>query len=295
MIGNLSILIPTYNNVCLGLVSELQAQALSLSGLDFEIIVADDGSTDISSIECNRKINLLTHCRYIERKTNEGRAVIRNFLAKEAKSEWLLFIDSNMNVINPHYIANYLTGEVCDVIYGGYKVRKGVEKLRNNLRYIFECASPQNGDYMLRQADPYGDFHTSNFVIRRSIMLRFPLDERFRKYGYEDVLFGKTLKENNIEIRHVDNALGYENFIGNMAFISKTEESLRTLCQFKDQLQGYSKIIAYANKLQRWHIDYICKKMFPLLSIAIKARLTGNKPSIFLFNVYKLMYYISLS
>ncbi len=79
-------------------------------------------------------------------------------------------------------------------------------------------------------------------------MLRYPLDERFHQYGYEDVLWGKTLKENNITILHIDNALGYQNFIGNWAFIRKTEESLHTLYQFRKELEGYSKIITYAKK-----------------------------------------------
>ena len=126
-------------------------------------------------------------------------------------------------------------------------------------------------------------------------MLTHPFDERFKKYGYEDVLFGKTLKEYNIKIEHIDNVLGYDNFASNYSFILKTEESLHTLYQFKDELQGYSKIIRYASHLERWHVSCLCKKLFPLLSLGIKARLTGNKPNIFLFNVYKLMYYISLS
>lgn len=110
MINSLSILIPTYNNVCLELVRDLQAQASILSStndLEYEILVADDGSTDKNTIEKNCEINGLDNCRYIERKENIGRAAIRNFLAKEAKYPWLLFIDSNMNVINNQYLAKY--------------------------------------------------------------------------------------------------------------------------------------------------------------------------------------------
>lgn len=73
-------------------------------------------------------------------------------------------------------------------------------------------------------------------------MLRYPFDERFIHYGYEDVLCGKSLKDNHISILHVDNPLGYEHFIGNMSFIRKTEEeSLHTLYQFRTELQGYSR------------------------------------------------------
>lgn len=71
MINTLSILIPTYNNVCIELVRSLQAQASLLSSpselsskssdFKYEILVADDGSTDKATIEGNRIINTLPH------------------------------------------------------------------------------------------------------------------------------------------------------------------------------------------------------------------------------------------
>lgn len=294
MIRALSILIPTYNNVCLELVKSLQAQASALPDLEYEILVADDGSTDLSTVKENRAIRALPYCRYIERENNVGRAAIRNFLAQQALHPWLLFIDSNMDVINPHYLSNYQNDKESDVIYGGYQIKLGQEQLKHNLRYIFESAGTQNGDYKQRQANPYGDFHTSNFIIKRNVMLKYPLDERFKLYGYEDVLFGKTLKENLVHIEHVDNPLGYDHFIGNQAFVSKTEESLHTLYQFRKELEGYSRIIDYAAKIKRCHLRNTCQKLFPLVSLPIKAKLTGNKPSIFWFNIYKLLYYIHL-
>ena len=206
MINTLSILIPTYNNVCLELVKSLQAQAavlqsppdsLSLSShYEYEILAADDGSTDERTVEGNRSINTLPHCRYIERKENVGRAAIRNFLAREAKYTWLLFIDSNMNVISHQYLANYLKEKESDVVYGGYQIKRDAatrERLKYNLRYIFESAGTQNGIHLQRQANPYADFHTSNFIVKRNILLKHPFDERFSHYGYEDVLWGKNL------------------------------------------------------------------------------------------------------
>ena len=230
MINTLSILIPTYNNVCLELVKSLQAQASLLSSssetrssspesfsrFEYEILVADDGSTDKGTVEENRIINTLPHCRYIEREKNVGRAAIRNFLAQEAKYPWLLFIDSNMNVISQQYLANYQKEKENDVIYGGYQIKRDAEtreRLKYNLRYIFESAGTQNGNHLQRQANPYADFHTSNFIVKRNIILRYPFDERFIHYGYEDVLWGKNLKDNHISILHVDNPLGYEHVV----------------------------------------------------------------------------------
>ena len=143
MINTLSILIPTYNNVCLELVKSLQAQASLLSSsseirssspesfsrFEYEILVADDGSTDKGTVEENRIINTLPHCRYIEREENVGRAAIRNFLAQEAKYPWLLFIDSNMNIISQQYLADYQREKESDVIYGGYQIKRDAETI----------------------------------------------------------------------------------------------------------------------------------------------------------------------
>ena len=105
---NLSVLIPTYNQSCLELVSQLQTQ-LEQAGVPYEIIVADDGSTDQAAVEANLGIANLERCQYIVRKENAGRAAIRNFLAQTAQYDHLLFIDSDMSVVSDQYIARYRT------------------------------------------------------------------------------------------------------------------------------------------------------------------------------------------
>lgn len=296
MINELSILIPTYNKVCVKLVKALHAQASSLPGLNYEIIVADDGSNVVSTVNDNRAINDLAGCRYIVREENAGRAAIRNFLARQAKYKWLLFIDSNMDVISDDYISRYINNvEEADVVYGGYKINAGQMHLRHNLRYMFETAGVQNGNHLLRQANPYRDFHTSNFIIRRTVMQDNPFDERFKFYGYEDVLFGKKLKEDDISILHVDNPLGYDNFMDNASFVCKSEEACRTLYQFRDELRGYAKILVYADKLQECHLFSLSHMLFCIFHKPMRSILVGNRPSMFLFNLYKLLYYIQLS
>ena len=295
MIKSLSILIPTYNNVCTGLAEALLAQAELLPGVACEILVADDGSTDRATVEANRAINGMANCRYMERTQNAGRAVIRNFLAQEAKHEWFLFIDSNMEVTSPDYLSNYINSTECDVVYGGYRIKTGQRALRHNLRYIFETAGAQNGNALLRQANPYGDFHTSNFLIRRRVMLAHPFDGRFTSYGYEDVLFGKVLKENDIPILHIDNPLGYGNFSDNASFIGKTEEACRTLHKFRNELRGYVRLLDLAERLEDWHLWAVCRRLYSLFGAPLRRRLTEGKPGILLFNAYKLLYYIHLS
>ena len=114
----LSILIPTYNDCCLELVRQLAEQAQNIEDLHaYEIIVADDGSTEKETVEANRPINNIEHCRYIERSENRGRAIIRNFLAQQACHAWLLYIDSDMTVIRKDFLKTYLTCAGTQVVY----------------------------------------------------------------------------------------------------------------------------------------------------------------------------------
>lgn len=292
---SLSILIPTYNTACVELVESLQAQAALLQGCKVEIIVAEDGSTCADIITQNQAIGQTAPaCRYIRRRENVGRAAIRNFLARQAQYDWLLFLDSDMTIDNACFLQNYIShAPQGGVVYGGYRIVPPSGKPAHNLRYLFEKHAPQNSDCKLRRLHPYQDFHTSNFLVRRQLMLAYPLDERFRHYGYEDVLWGKRLQQAGIGIEHVDNPTLMRDFEDNAAFLAKTEEGLRTLFQFRDELQGYSRLLALDRLLPGFVAGFI-GNMYQWLHRAIKARLTGNKPSLFWFNIYKVMYYWSI-
>ena len=116
----LSILLPVYNCNCAALVTELQRQCVE-SSADFEIIVADDGSSVASYIEHNLRIERLEGVRYITRRQNVGRSAIRNFLVSQAQGEWLLFIDGDLTLDNPHFIRRYLQARNNDGVVGGIR------------------------------------------------------------------------------------------------------------------------------------------------------------------------------
>ena len=236
--ASISVLIPTYNQPCLELVKQLHAQ-LERAGVDYEIIVADDGSTDQTSVEANLQIASLPGCQYVVRKENVGRAAIRNFLAQTAQYDHLLFIDSDMSVVSDQYIARYLSAGCDGVIDGGVTIGGDADALKGNLRYLYEKAEEPHHTAPERQLTPYQHLHTANLLIPRELMLKYPFDERFRHYGYEDVLLGKTLKRHRVPIRHIDNPMGFCAFETNADFVAKTEEGLRTLYQFREDLRGY--------------------------------------------------------
>ena len=294
---SISILIPTFNDACLKLVTDLHKQAERISEtaggtFEYEILVGDDGSTDTSAMAENEKINGLSRCRYIRRERNEGRSAIRNFLSSQARYDYLLFIDSDMTVRSDAYLATYVEAPDSDVIYGGYVVNGDYDKLKHNLRYLYECRNRANSNAEERRKQPYSNFNTKNFVVRKSLFIACPLDVRFHKYGYEDVLWGKTLREKNIRIEHIDNTLSTENFESNDAFVAKTEEAMTTLHEFRDELRGYSNVIATAETISRRHLKPLFLLLYKPCRQHLKKLLISNKPSVFLFNIYKLGYYL---
>ena len=292
--AEISILIPTYNNICVALVSDLQKQAEAL-GIDYEIIVADDGSTDKETTAGNMAIQALPHCQYIIRQQNTGRACIRNFLAHEAQYAYVLFIDSDMTVKSADFLKNYMTCSGNDVIDGGISIAEESSNTKGNLRYEYEKAHRQLHEAAFRQKSPYHHLHTANLMMRRDIVAAHPFDERFRHYGYEDVLFGKALKQNGIPILHIDNPLGFDVFETNADFVAKTEEGLRTLHEFRNELRGYSNLLTLVNNLDHVIPTGLVRLWHRLMGAAERRHLCGSHPSLRIFNLYRLGYYLSIT
>lgn len=293
--NGLSILIPTYNDECVALVKDLLAQCqkeLSINK-DYEIIVADDGSNNNLIIDSNKAIATLPHCRIIFREQNSGRAAIRNFLADQAKFDTLLYIDSDMTVIRRDFIHKYINeASPSDIIYGGYDVpeQKGLD---NNLRYIYERSCRGFHTAEKRREQPYMDFHTSNFMVPCAVMKSHKFDEHYRNYGYEDVAFGEELRKSGIRIKHIDNPMGFCRFEPNDAFVSKTEEGLRTLAANRKDLEGYSRLLAIIAKLEKLHLSGLCRILSKPLIKRLRKNLVGTNPSLKVFSFYKLFYLLN--
>ena len=121
----LSILIPTYNDCCVELVNNLAQQAMRLSGLSYEIIVLDDASNRPEVLLQAAYINELRNTRFVRRETNVGRAKIRNILTSMARYQWLLFLDSDMEIVSPDFLERYLQAPPeAAVVYGGNCVQR---------------------------------------------------------------------------------------------------------------------------------------------------------------------------
>ena len=294
MIRQLSILIPTRNDVCLPQVETLQHMASSIEGLYYEILVSDDASDDPDVIQQNEKINSLENCALLRQKENRGRAANRNLLAQKAQFPWLLFLDCNVKINDKDFLVKYLDQDQAEVVNGGIFAETDDELSHHNLRYQYEKKIEPKHVAAQRQQRPYQSFRTSNFMARREVMLAHPFDETLKGYGYEDVLFGKTLCDHGISISNIDNPVMMTHFESNEGYVTKVEDAMCTLHKLRKELSGYSPLLATVEKLGKGHLIPLYKLFFKVFSKSIRRKLTGTKPSIKWLNPYKLGYYLSI-
>ena len=294
----LSILLPVYNCSCVALVTELQRQCVECKA-DFEIIVADDGSLSGAIgmntacqhlIDENKVIEHLKGVRYIIREKNVGRSAIRNFLVSQAKGDRLLFIDGDLSLNNPSFIRNYLQAEG-DVVVGGIAIGGNPDQWKGNLRYRYERQCEAINTVESRQRHPYQHLAT-NLLVHRSVLGEKPYDEKISHYGYEDVLLGKRFQQQKVAIKHIENPVLFCDFEDNASYLAKTEEALRTLFTFRNELKGYSRLLDKAEQIERLHLSPLFVTAYKLFNEPIKNCLLGNKPNVFWFNIYKLLYYL---
>lgn len=285
----ISILIPTFNDDCVALAYAVAAQCRDIHGLEWELIVGDDGSTNLQTIDANRQINTWPHCRYWLTGGNHGRAAIRNALVREALGQWLLMIDADLKIVKKDYIRQYVAfisehPHSC-ACCGGYRVGHGVA---SNLRYLYEKQSEPYQSAKVRQKAPYRNFKLSNTLVARDLLLRHPLDERIRYYGYEDVIFGMHLEKEEMLVEHIDNPVLFDRFESNASYIRKIEDSVNVLVSFREELKGYSSLLSLTDSAVGGVLSRFAFPILSLLRNRFRANLLSSRPSLVALRFYKL-------
>lgn len=293
----ISILIPTYNYSVFKLVENLQQQCAKLT-MVYEILVIDDASSNTNISAENKKINTLPNCNFLGLKENIGRSKIRNLLAEKAKYGWLLFLDADTFPSSSEFIKNYIASfsEERSVIFGGIKYPNNnlkSESLRHT--YGVERESLPLKD---RLKHPYRSFITMAFAIKKEVFNLIQFNEKLAGYGYEDSVFAFELKENNISIFHIDNPVLHLNLESNLDFLKKSELALQNLLNFyeKSTINANSvKILKVYLQLKNANLLWSMRLFFKVFKTAMLKNLNSTKPSLFLFDLYRLGYLSTLT
>ncbi|MXN92401.1 glycosyltransferase [Flavobacterium sp. Sd200] len=293
----LSILIPTYNYNVFPLAQELQTQA-KREHIDFEIIVIDDASTDQETVSKNQNIALIDDCTYILLQQNIGRSKIRNLLAQKANYHWLLFLDADTLPINKQLIANYLQylNSEEKVVYGGIEYTSHVPPREKLLRWVYG-REREALHVVPRQDMPYLSLLTLNFAITKSIFSKVSFNETIPNLRYEDVLFSYNLSEKHVKIHHVHNPVCHLGLDTSEKFIKKSEEATVGFKYLIDNHLipvNYIRLGAAYDKIKKTGLTGTVVFIFNLFKNSWKKNLLSKRPSLFIFDVYRLGYLCSL-
>lgn len=253
----ISVVIPLYNKEAS--IKQSLMSVLSQSYQDFEVVIVDDGSTDgsVAKVEeiQDSRIRLI-------RQENGGPSKARNIGVKNAKGEWVLFIDADDEML-PDAISNFA---------------KYIEKIPNADMFLAEVVVNNAGNKKLSRT--YQDGYVKNpfkehvfghlyqcsgtTVYRKSICLQCPFDEKVRRYEDLQRIF-KLYRHFSLYLCHVPIAqvnLEYssasrarknikEDFLGYLDFKGKS---------FWEKMALFSFFLG-----EREYYSEQCKKLYPWL------------------------------
>jgi hypothetical protein len=291
----LSILIPTYNYNVYPLVTELKSQADSLD-INYEILVQDDGS--FLYLEENQKINELVNCFFFENNENSGRSKVRNLLSNRSKFNWLLFLDSDTFPKNSNFIQKYIQNisSKTRIIYGGIEYQKSKPEKTKILRWVYgkkrEALSVKK-----RNENKYLSFLTLNFLMNKSVFNSVKFNENIPNLRHEDTLFSYDLFKNNIPIDHLKNIVIHHGLDENRAFLKKSKESIEGLLFLLNNNlidSTYIKLSKYGKVITNLRLTFLLVFFYKLFEAKIERNLMSEKPNIFLFDIYRLGYFLNL-
>jgi len=294
----LSILIPTYNYNVEALVAELHAQTTACN-IEFEIICYDDGSKNLELIAANESINSLKDTNYKVLGSNIGRSSIRNLLAKDAKYDLLLFLDADVIPVKKDFISKYLNSvtDSTNIIYGGIRYQEESPKKAHLLRWVYG-RKREALPVTKRNKNIYLSFLTLNFIIRKTIFDSVSFNEDIPNLRNEDTLFSFNLKQAKIALSHIENPVYHLGLEDSNIFLKKSIESQDAMNQFLDEGLidiKYTLITKTIYRLKKIKLDRLFSMTYPFTEKLFVTNLLSSKPSLFIFDLYKLSYLCYIS
>lgn len=294
-VTSLSILIPEFNWDCSDLVMALHEQGLSL-GIPFEIIVADDCSTERTHIENIRNVSDgLEFCHFLEMDSNLGRAALRNMLAERSRYSKLLFLDCDSKVICNEFLKDYMTAsEQASVVCGRIVHPDTLPQAGVELRYRYEKEADTRRMAEIRRKQPYERFTPFSFLIDRVVFQSIRFDVSYTGYGYEDVAFGMELERRNVGILHIDTPLMHLGLETSSVFLEKSRAAIRNAWQHRNAIGNGSLLLNSYGYVKKLHMAWALRILWRMFRKPIEKNLLGINPSLRLFSLYKLCYLCSL-
>lgn len=287
----ISVLIPVYNYNIVTLVNKLHEQLIK-AGVLFEIICRDDASKK-SIVSSNLKINNLSHTRLITSEVNNGRVKTRQLLSADAKYDYLLFLDADVLPKNNNFISNYLNilNNDYDAVFGGFTYYTDAPVPELMLRWKYGKAH-EEVDASVRNKKPYKVIISANFLIKKTCFNLIHLKIKDDGYGFDNY-FGALLKENNINVFHINNEVYHLGIEKSNTYLRKKElaaETLLKLTKENKNIKHDNNLLALFLNLKRFKLHYLFASFYKSFNSKMKQNLLGKNPNITILQLYRISY-----
>lgn len=227
---------------------------------DYEVLLIDDASPDDSIDICRRIVGDDAHFRFFHNEQNIGLSATRNLGLKEARGEWIWFVDSD-DYISENALSQLAASlsPKADVICFGVqflKERNGntTPMLQLTPHKPRDFSSHSTVDFVLRHDRKHAFSPVWNKVYRREFLVAHNC--MFEQTAIEDVFFNLVVFSNTnlIEVlseclyyylRRQNGSLSKTHTLETKEVYQRRYHAMLRFLQKKDALQLKNRLIAY--------------------------------------------------
>ncbi len=249
-----SIIVPVYNrpNEIRELLESLRTSTLS----DFEVIIVDDGSTESAEsviLSFKNYLNLKYHV-----KENSGPGLTRNFGAKKAKGDTLIFVDSDC-LIPSNYLEEVDNNSGYDAFGGPDKAHSSFSPIQKAINFAMTSFLSTGGIRGKQRALERFKPRSFNMGVRKEVFEELG--------GFREMRFGEDI---DFTLRLIEG--GFGSILIPEAFVYHKRRS--TLSQFFKQVynSGMARInlnVLHPGSMRLVHILPLGCVLFFISSIAL--------------------------
>ncbi|NQX78481.1 glycosyltransferase [Gilvibacter sp.] len=290
----LSILIPTFNTAIGELLQELHRQ-IQADQLPARVLIYDDASSDQVIASQNKEQANALGFEYLSNTENLGRTATRSKLAEAAKTDWLLFLDADVMPARKDYLKSMLADihDDWNVIFGGIEYAATPPKREQMLRYVY--GKKREAKSAVQRAE------NPHFIISQSLCITKSMFQKCntitaKGYGLDN-LFSNNLKKQKARVKHTDNPVVHLGLESSDTFLEKSLAGIQTTMELEAQgkLEADLRPIQRVyNRLKKFGLTGVFLALSNAFSGAIVKNLKSNKPSLLLFDVYRMNHLIKL-
>ncbi|WP_313374754.1 glycosyltransferase family A protein [Chishuiella sp.] len=289
-----SVLVPVYNWDIEKLAICLSHQISKLT-INIEVIFFDDFSSNQELLYKNELLIEQLGFKFYKSSVNNGIAHTLNLLAKSSKYEWLIYLDADIIPVQQNFIDFYIhlnknrNKIYCGgLLYETNKPKKGVLRWKYGRKYEVQTTQYAN-------QNPYLNFKACNFFVHKSILSKHLFtSNNDNYYAAVDTLFGLKLKNTNVSIEFVDNRVYHLGLDSNEEYLNKAKLYVKSIVKsYKDKQVDMKSIrlIEFYERQNSFKIK-VYSLLFSFTKPIIYMNLLSRYPSIYLFQFFKLGYFI---